>query len=143
MAGITKPLHKHLSRLGAGRRTQRTPALGERELAVLHALWLAQEPENRRPDAADGALSAQQVLERMPGKPLALSTIQSTLERLCRKSLVDRRKQARAYLYRPLLERQELISSLLHDISQEVAGGDIASMVSGFMDYLQDSKRHD
>lgn len=140
MAGFTKPLHQGLDRLAARRRAQRTPALGERELAVLDALWQAGE---QGPDAPDGALTAQQVLGRMPGKPLALSTIQSTLERLCRKSLVDRHKRARAYLYRPLLGRQELISSLLHDISQEIAGGEVAPMVSGFMDYLKDSKRND
>lgn len=133
MAGFTTPLKNWLT---AGRRAKRTPALGERELAVLNALWEADRDRG-------GALSAQQVLERMPAEPLALSTIQSTLERLCRKSLVDRRKEARAYLYRPLLNRQELISSLLHDISREIAGGDIAPMVSGFMDYLEASRRHD
>lgn len=134
MAGFTTPLKNWLT---AGRRSSRTPVLGERELAVLNALWEARDQER------DGALSAQQVLDRMPGDALALSTIQSTLERLCRKSLVDRRKLARAYRYRPLLDRQELISSLLHDISREIAGGDIAPMVSGFVDYLEASRRRD
>ncbi|GAB3284313.1 hypothetical protein GCM10027297_25540 [Parahaliea aestuarii] len=103
----------------------------------MHALWHA---ESKSEGAEAAMLSAQQVLERMTAPTLALSTIQSTLERLCRKSLVARQKQARAYLYRPLLQRQDLISSLLHDISQDIAGGDVAPMVSGFMDYLNTSR---
>ncbi|WP_157976678.1 BlaI/MecI/CopY family transcriptional regulator [Parahaliea mediterranea] len=131
------PLTQPLNWLAGRPRNSRTPALGERELAVMHALWQA-ESHASAPEAA--MLSAQQVLERMAGEPLALSTIQSTLERLCRKALVARQKQARAYLYRPLLARQDLISSMLHDISQDIAGGDVAPMVSGFMDYLSASR---
>lgn len=102
----------------------RTPALGARELAVLDILWRA------------NPLSAQQVLESMGDDALALSTVQSTLERLERKQIVAREKRSRAYFYTPQLARQDIIRSLLQDIGEEIAGGDLAPMVSGFMDYL-------
>ena len=107
---------------------QRTPALGDRELAVLNVLWHS-APQ-----------SAQQVLDAMPDQKLSLSTIQSTLERLHRKNVLSRRKQARSFLYEPLMDRQALISSLLRDIVEDIAGGDLAPMVSGFMDVLADDQ---
>lgn len=105
---------------------QRTPSLGDRELAVLDVLW------------SDSPLTAQQVLDAMPDPDISLSTIQSTLERLYRKSVLSRQKQGRAFLYAPLMDRQALISSLLRDIADDLAGGELAPMVSGFIDFLGD-----
>ncbi|MEL7044604.1 MAG: BlaI/MecI/CopY family transcriptional regulator [Pseudomonadota bacterium] len=110
------------------RKRSRTPALGERELAVLDILWRG------------SPRTAQQVQESMPGAIVSLSTIQSTLERLHRKNVLSREKQARAFQYAPLMQRNELISRLLYDIADDVAGGDVASMVSGFMAFLGDER---
>jgi len=98
--------------------------LGERELAVLGVLWL------------ERTQTAQQIIDRMDAWNISLSTVQSTLERLHRKGLVARSKQARAYVYEPQISRSEIISSLLHDMTEEIAGGDMAPVVSGFIDYL-------
>ncbi len=103
----------------------RTPSLGERELAVLDILWRCASPR-----------TAQEVLAAMPESGISLSTIQSTLERLFRKDVLARHKQARAFCYAPKIGRGELISSLLRDISDDIAQGDLAPMVSGFMDFL-------
>lgn len=111
---------------GVKRRGSGLPPLGQRELSVLEVLW------------AGGPLSAQQVLERLPAAGIGLSTVQSTLERLGRKGILQREKAGRAYVYRALLSRSEIIGSLLRDIAQELAGGDRAAMISGFMDYLGD-----
>lgn len=102
-----------------------TPSLGARELAILDILW-----------GSEAQQSAQDVLDRLHLGKITLSTVQSTLERLHRKQLLAREKQARAYYYSPLVTRHEIIRSLLHDITAEIAGGDIAPVVSGFMDYL-------
>jgi predicted transcriptional regulator len=109
-----------------GTARQRTPSLGERELAVLAVLW------------SDSPLTAQQVLDAMPDPDISLSTIQSTLERLHRKNVLSRQKQGRAFLYAPLMDRHALISSLLRDIADDLAGGELAPMVSGFIDFLGD-----
>lgn len=103
-----------------------TPSLGSRELAVLEILW------------QERSLSAQQVLDRLvKSEGIGLSTVQSTLERLHRKKLLKRVKLARAYYYQPEISRNEIVSSLLHDITAEIAGGDLAPVVSGFINYLE------
>ncbi|PIE38968.1 MAG: hypothetical protein CSA53_03545 [Gammaproteobacteria bacterium] len=100
------------------------PDLGERELAVLEVLW-------ERGDA-----TAQAVQQQMTDAGISLSTVQSTLERLHRKGLLARNKQGRAYCYRALLDRSQLISGLLRDMAEQVAAGDLAPMISGFLDFV-------
>ncbi|MFV0476716.1 MAG: BlaI/MecI/CopY family transcriptional regulator [Parahaliea sp.] len=109
---------------GARRSRAKTPVLGERELAVLDVLW------------QEGEQTAQQILQHMQNWNISLSTVQSTLERLHRKGLLVRTKAVRAYHYQAHISRSEIISSLLHDMTQEIAGGDMAPVVSGFIDYL-------
>jgi predicted transcriptional regulator len=72
----------------------------------------------------------------MGDSDISVNTIQSTLERLVRKSLLTRQKQARAYLYSAAVSRATLISSLLRDIRRDVAGGEMVPMVSGFAEFL-------
>lgn len=116
-------LPKLVRRLEASR-NGRLPDLGERELSVLEVLWQG------------GEATAQSVLGQMPGGDLSLSTVQSTLERLHRKDLLERTKQGRAYRYRAALDRAQLISALLRDMANDVAAGDLAPMLSGFLDYV-------
>lgn len=113
--------------LGIKPRAARTPALGRRELLVLDILW------------RHGELAAQDVLMHMATTSIGLSTIQTTLERLCRKQLLVRSKSGRAYRYRAAISKADVVSKLLHDIAAEVAGGDTSVMVSGFMDYMADA----
>lgn len=103
---------------------QTTPALGKRELAVLEILW------------RNGEQDAQQVLIELPDAGIGLNTVQSTLERLYRKKLAQRRKAGRAYRYLACVSKAAMVGSLLRDIADEIARGDLAPMVSGFMAYL-------
>ena len=103
---------------------RRMPDLGERELEVLEVLWIG------------GQRSAQSVRNALPGVAVSLSTVQSTLERLHRKELLVRNKDGRAYQYEALVTRSQLIGGLLRDLADDVAGGDIAPMLSGFLDYV-------
>ena len=106
-------------------RVQRLPELGTREVEILEILW-----------ASDTA-SAQEVLSRLGGNTLSLSTVQSTLERLHRKQLIERHKVGRAYRYRALMTQSQLISGLMNDLADDVAAGKLAPMLSGFVDYLR------
>ena len=106
------------------RQTERVPALGIRELDVLKILW------------RDGALSAQQVLARSTGSDISLSTIQSTLERLFRKKLADREKSGRAYRYHATISQRAMISDLMQEIAEQISDGEMAPMISGFMDFV-------
>tara|TARA_R110002110_G_scaffold406421_1_gene626530 strand:- start:379033 stop:379488 length:456 start_codon:yes stop_codon:yes gene_type:complete len=106
------------------RQNKRLPDLGERELLVLEVLW-------------EGAGStAQAVHSKMPDKAISLSTVQSTLERLYRKRLVDRTKEGRSYRYQAAMERSQLISALLRNMAHHVSAGDLAPMISGFLNYV-------
>ena len=111
-----------LQRLGL--RSRRAPKLGKRELAVMSILWRGQ-PQ-----------SAAQVLEAMPTAGIRLSTVQSTLERLYRKGMASREKEARAFVYRHRVPREELIKILLRDITRDIADGDLLPVISGFARYI-------
>lgn len=105
-------------------RRSRLPELGERELLVMEVLWQSKE------------CTAQSIKAQMPDHDISLSTVQSTLERLHRKRLVHRVKQGRAYFYGAEINRSQLISALLHDMMQQVAAGDLAPVISGFLDFV-------
>ena len=107
----------------AGARTQRELRLGPLEIAVLDRLW------EEGPDAVGGVHAAV-------GQPRGLTrnTIQSTLERLVRKELVERRKQGRAYEYRARVGRREWITAVLGSLIEQVPGVDASLLASAFVD---------
>lgn len=115
--GLTRLLSRH-------KRQPQAPTLGERELEVMKILW------------QEDALSAKQVLTYLPNSDLSLSTMQSTLERLHKKSLLIRQKVGRFYIYRASVSRSELITQLLGDIAEQISDGQVAPMISGFMGYI-------
>ncbi|MBV9403912.1 MAG: BlaI/MecI/CopY family transcriptional regulator [Acidobacteriaceae bacterium] len=69
-------------------------ALGRLELGVMEILWTAGESNVR---------DVNQKLER----PLAYTTVMTTLDRLYKKGLLTRRKSDRAFLYSPCFSREE------------------------------------
>lgn len=113
--------------LGKGR--DRAPDLGPRELDVLGRLWQS-EP-----------LTAAEIAQRIGVNTVALSTVQSTLERLHRKGMVVREKRGRAFTYFASLTRSQLISLMLRDLANDFGDGDPAPLFSGFVDFAagQDS----
>lgn len=116
--------NRGLAGLLGGKRKGRMPDLGSREIDALDRLW------------STGQLSAQALLEQMGQTQLTLNTVQSTLERLHRKGLVLREKRGRAYQYTAALSRAQLISRLLRDLADEVGGGELAPMISGFVEFV-------
>jgi predicted transcriptional regulator len=106
------------------KRTQQMPALGPRELEALEHLW------------QEGSLTATQLRERIGIDQISLNTVQSTLERLHRKGIVDRRRERRAYHYLATLTRADIVSRTLHDLTRDVAGGDLAPIISGFVGFM-------
>jgi len=114
---------KRLTSWFHGGRDDRLPELGPRETEAMDHLWRS------------GELTAQDLQCRIGGE-VSLNTIQSTLERLHRKGLVERRKHGRAFRYAATLTRAEVISRLLNDLARDVGGGDLASMISGFAGFV-------
>lgn len=69
-------------------------ALGPLEITVMEILW------------ARGDSNVHEVAERLD-RPLAYTTVMTTLDRLYKKGLLERRKSERAFFYVPRLSRAE------------------------------------
>jgi predicted transcriptional regulator len=71
-----------------------TDPLGPLEIAVMEILW------------SGGESSVHDVMPKL-ARPLAYTTVMTTLDRLFKKELLDRRKSERAFLYVPRYSRAE------------------------------------
>lgn len=115
------------------KKTLVAPTLGQREIQTLDFFW-------QNSQQALSALEVKTLVEKHSGsldESISINTIQSTMERLWRKGLLSRNKVGKAYLYRAVFTKQEVISSLLSDIKNEMGQGDDLVMLSGIVEYLQ------
>lgn len=69
-------------------------ALGPLEIEVMEVLWL------------HGECNVHNVVERL-ARPLAYTTVMTTLDRLYKKKLLERHKLERAFIYQAALSRAE------------------------------------
>lgn len=97
--------------------------LGELEKLLLEYLWQVQLSD---------AKQAHRHFE--PTRGGSLNTIQSTLDRLYKKGLLNRSKSGYAFYYSPALERRELIGSLIQSITLEFARNDADAVLEAFVD---------
>jgi predicted transcriptional regulator len=96
--------------------------LGELELCVMAEVWQAP------------GIDAKRIVERISvHHPSTLSTIQSTLERLVRKGMLDREKQRQAFSYTALVSRAELLGLLLKDVIRLLHDGTPDTILSSFV----------
>jgi predicted transcriptional regulator len=101
---------------------------GSLELRVLEALW-----------AHGGEASVRHLLEAFPNA--AYTTLMTTLERLHRKGVLERRRDGRAFLYRPLSSRAEMESGLVtRALEPLLRGGSAQPILSCLVDEVS---RHD
>lgn len=77
-----------------GRELLRQTALGRLEAGVMEIVW------------ARGESSVRDVVRKI-GRPLAYTTVMTTLDRLFKKGLLARHKSDRAFLYAPRVSREE------------------------------------
>ena len=105
--------------------------LGELELRVLEALWRRPHLDARQ---VREALNAEVPQRRVPG----LSTIQSTLERLYRKTYIDRIKQGHAFTYHASVSRGNLLGRMLGDVIQLLHDGRMETILSSFVQAAAD-----
>jgi predicted transcriptional regulator len=90
-------LHPVMRLLQPRRSNQEPPAplsLGPLEVAVLEILW------------ARGESNVRHVVDRLD-RPLAYTTVMTTMDRLFKKGVLNRRKFDRGFLYAPRLSRSE------------------------------------
>lgn len=102
------------------------PSLGELELAMLDYVWNVGEVTAKHAHAGLGM-----------SRGISLNTVQSTLERLTRKGLLDRAKHGHAYRYSPRVSRDELIAELVGGVVGRLQG-DAATSLMAFLDSVDD-----
>jgi BlaI family penicillinase repressor len=99
------------------------PKLPTVQLAIMQTLW-------RR----GRATVAEVQQELLPDRPLAYTTIATMLTKMERKGLVDHHRDGRTFIYRPLVERDQVRGSMLVDLVERLFAGDVTELVSHLLD---------
>ncbi len=107
-----------------------TPPLGALEIRVLKSVWALVEA---------GAKAVQSALQ--DEHAVTLSTVQSTLQRLCRKRLLRRSKIGHAYCYTAAVKRGALIGDSIGEIIACLGRGELQPLVSSFIELADDADR--
>lgn len=97
--------------------------LGGLERAVMDLLW-----------DSDGALSAYDLLERMPSdgsRQLAPTTVLTVLSRLEKKGFVARERASRPHRYTAIAPREAHVADLMHEVLD--AAPDRAAVLARFL----------
>ncbi len=83
----------------------------------------------------DGPADVKAVYQAV-GRPrrITLNTVQSTVERLYRKGLLERGKVSHAYVYAPRLTREEFGARIMHELVRDLLGGTIEPVLAAFVD---------
>lgn len=103
------------------RRPSRGPT--ERELEILQVLW------------SHGTCSVRDVHERLSqDEATSFSTVQTMLQVMFEKGLVERDLRGRTFLYRAAVEREETQRTLLADLLERAFGGSAKALVSRALD---------
>lgn len=100
-----------------------TAPLGELERLVMEHIWAHGPADVKDVHRAVGAR-----------RRITSNTVQSTLERLFRKGLLDREKVSHAYVYRAALSREAYGATLVSSVVNDVLGPDRDAMLSAFVD---------
>jgi predicted transcriptional regulator len=98
--------------------------LGDLELASLECLWRIGEADVKRVHAEIG-----------DQRKVTSNTIQSTLDRLHRKSLLSRRKLSHAFLYQAIVDRAELLGRAIHAVIGQLDARQPGAGLTAFIDF--------
>jgi BlaI family penicillinase repressor len=67
-----------------------------------------------------------------PGRGLAYTTVMTVLEKMYRKGFLSQRKQGKAYIYSPILGRDQALQGVLTHVCEAYFGGSYPNLV-GFV----------
>jgi predicted transcriptional regulator len=107
------------------RRKNSEQGLTPLELEIMNVLWLT------------GPASVQGVQDRLEGRELAYTTVQTMLNVLHRKGKVKRQLKDRAYIYRPVLSRQKAVRQAVGDVLERFFGGSADGLVLNLVETRQ------
>lgn len=104
------------------RRKNPEPPLTPLELQIMNVLW------------DSGPANVQTVQERLDGRDLAYTTVQTMLNVLHRKGRVKRRLKDRAYFYQAVTSRQTAISQAVGDMLDRFFGGSADGLLMNLLE---------
>ena len=97
--------------------------LGELERAVMNHLWEVHQADVKATWATVGRR-----------RRVTLNTIQSTMDRLFKKGLLDRAKVSHAFVYTPAITRAEFRVRVIRQAAEAVSGGEAEAMLAAFVE---------
>ena len=100
---------------------RKTEQLTPLELEIMHVLW------------ATGPVNVQTVQQHLE-RELAYTTVQTMLNILHRKGKVKRTLKDRAYFYKPVVSRSQVVSQHMSDIVDRLFGGSAESLVMSLVE---------
>jgi predicted transcriptional regulator len=90
----------------------------------------------------NGTSTVQTVQEKLPGEPLAYTTVQTMLNVLQRKGRVKRRLVGKAYEYRAVLSRERALREAAGDLLDRMFGGSVDALLMSLVKTRQiDAKK--
>lgn len=100
-----------------------THRLASLQLAIMQVLWTRTEA------------TVAEVREALAGdRDLAHTTIATMLVKMERKGVVDHRAEGRAYIYRPLIQPEQVKTSMVSDLVDRLFEGNLTAMVTHLLD---------
>lgn len=100
--------------------------LGELEEAVLEVLW------------DHGPATVKQLRVLLLGqRAVSHNSLQASVERLCRKGLLDRTKVSHAYVYEARCQRREVLGELVGNILERLGTPDREPALAAFVDLVE------
>jgi predicted transcriptional regulator len=100
---------------------RKTENLTPLELEIMHVLWDV------------GAANVQAVQKEL-ARDLAYTTVQTMLNILHRKGKVKRTLKDRAYFYKPVVSRSQVVGQHMSDIVERLFGGSAESLVMSLVE---------
>ena len=102
---------------------QQSATLTGAELRIMDVLW------------QKGSGTVQQVLESLSGKPaLAYNSVLTTIRILEKKGYVGHVQEGRAYIYQPLIQRQEVTRSEIRHLVKRFFGNSHEALVLNILE---------
>ena len=102
---------------------QINPDVTEAELAVLRALW----------DGGPAAIRRLAEVVYGEGGVSAYATVQKLLERLEAKGVVERDRSGAVHVFRPAIDRDELIRRRLRAVADTLCGGSLTPLLTNLV----------
>jgi len=104
-----------------------TSGLGGSELQILDIIWRT------------GGATVREVFEEVrKTRNITLPAVMLSMNRLAKRDVLNKLPDDRGAIYKPLISRDEMASSLLGDVVDKVLQGSVGPVLSSFVERLND-----